>query len=141
MWLTLLHISIELSRNLGSEQVRSCLEPFLSVNYSWLQLVTTIIFECNQKVWDGGYIILSYCLKFARKKNNIYKYVLFFCKIPMLLSLIRPILGHPLSMKNTGFILLRQRHLWDLMSKLVTELLSYIVTVQLFLILDLDGLF
>ena len=36
---------------------------------------------------------------------------------------------------------LRQKHLWDLMLKVVTELLVYIVTVQLFLFLDLDGLF
>ena len=33
------------------------------------------------------------------------------------------------------------KHLWDLMMKVVTELLFYIVIVQLFLFLDLDGLF
>ena len=65
---------------------------------------------------------------------NIFSYqvIQVFCKTPMLLSLIRPILGHPLSMKITGFIPLRQKHLWDLMLKMATELLSYIVTVQLF---------
>ena len=64
-----------------------------------------------------------------------------FSKIPMLLSLIGPILGHPLSVKITGFIPLRQKHLWDLMLKVVTELLYYIVIVELFLFLDLDGFF
>ena len=59
----------------------------------------------------------------------------------VLLSLIRPILGHQLSVKVTGFIPLRQKHLWGLMLKVVTELFSYIVTEQLFLFLDLDGLF
>ena len=39
----------------------------------------------------------------------------------MLLSLIRPILGHPLSIKITGFIPLRQKYLWELMLKVVTE--------------------
>ena len=67
--------------------------------------------------------------------------ILVFCKIPMLLSLVRPILGYPLSVKITGFIPLRQKHLWDLMLKVVTEFLSFIVIVQLFLFLDLDGLF
>ena len=70
-----------------------------------------------------------------------YKVILVFCKIPMLLSLTRPILGHPLRVKITGFIPLRQKHLQDLMLKVVTKLLSYIVLVQLFLSLDLDGLF
>ena len=71
--------------------------------------------------------------------TNIFSYqvILVFCKIPMLLSLIRPILGHPLSVKITRFIPLRQKQ----MLELVTELLSYIVIVQLFLYLDLDGLF
>ena len=75
--------------------------------------------------------------------TNIFSYqvILVFCKIPMLLSLIRPILGHPLSVKITRFIPLRQKHLLDLMLKVVTEPLSYIVIVQLFLFLDLDGLF
>ena len=45
----------------------------------------------------------------------------------MLPSLLRPILGHPLSVKTTEFIPLRQKHLWGLMLKVVTELLSYIV--------------
>ena len=49
--------------------------------------------------------------------------------------------GHSLSVKITGFIPLRQKHLWDLMLKVVTEFLSFIVIVQLFLFLDLDGLF
>ena len=75
--------------------------------------------------------------------KNIFSYQVIpvFCKIPMLLSLIRPILGYPLSVKITGFIPLTQKHLWDLMLNVVTELLVYIVTVQLFLFLDLDGLF
>ena len=71
---------------------------------------------------------------------NIFSYqvILVFCKIFMLLTLIRPILGHPLSMKITGFIHLTQKHLWDLMLKIVTELLSYIVIVQLFIFLEMD---
>ena len=75
--------------------------------------------------------------------KNIFSYqvILAFFKIPMLLSLIRPILEHPLSVKITGFIPLRQKHPWDLMLKVVTEFLSYIVIVQLFLFLDLDGMF
>ena len=75
--------------------------------------------------------------------KNIFSYqvILTFFKIPMLLSLIRPILEHPLSVKITGFILFSQKHLWDLILKVVTELLSYIVIVQLFLFLDLDGMF
>ena len=40
---------------------------------------------------------------------------------------------------TTRFIPIRKRHLWDLMLKVVTELLSYIVIEQLFLFLDLDG--
>ena len=74
---------------------------------------------------------------------NIFSYqvIVVFYKIPMLLSLIRRILGHPLSVKITGFIPLRQKHLWDLMLNVVTELLSYMVMVQLFPYLDLDGLF
>ena len=55
--------------------------------------------------------------------------------------LIRSILGYPLSMKITEFIPLRQKHLWDLNLKVVTELIPYIVTEQLFLFVDLDGLF
>ena len=70
-----------------------------------------------------------------------YQVILVFCKIPMLISLIRPILGHALSVRITEFITLRQKDLWDLMLKVVTELLSYIVSVQLFLFLVLDGLF
>ena len=75
--------------------------------------------------------------------KNIFSYqvILAFFKIPMLLSLIRPILEHPLSVKITGFIPFSQKHLWDLILKVVTELLSYIVIVQLFLFLDLDGMF
>ena len=75
--------------------------------------------------------------------KNIFSYqvILAFFKIPMLLSLIRPILEHPLSVKITGFILFSQKHLWDLILKVVTELLSYIVIVQLFLFLDLEGMF
>ena len=63
--------------------------------------------------------------------TNLFSYqvIPLFYKIPMLLSLIRPILGHPLSVKITGFIPLGQKHLWDLMLKVITELLSYIVTV------------
>ena len=64
-----------------------------------------------------------------------------FLQDTMLLSLIRPILGHTLGLKITGFIPLRQKHLWDLMLKVVTEFLSSIVIGQLFLFLDLDGLF
>ena len=70
-----------------------------------------------------------------------YQVILVFCKKPMLLSLIRPILRHPLSVKITGFIPFRQKHLWDLMLKVVIESLSFIVILQLFLFLDLDGLF
>ena len=75
--------------------------------------------------------------------TNIFSYqvILVFCNIPMLLSLIRPILGHPLSLTITEFIPFRQKHLWDLKLKAVTELLSYIVIVQLLFFLDLDGLF
>ena len=75
--------------------------------------------------------------------KNIFSYqaILGFYKIPVLLSLIRPILGHPLSVKITGFIHLRQKHPWDSMLKVVTELLSYIGIVQLSLFLGLDGLF
>ena len=75
--------------------------------------------------------------------TNIFscQVILVFCKITMLLSLIRPILGYPLSVKITGFISLRQKHLWDLMLKVVTESPSFIVIVQLFLFLDLSGLF
>ena len=75
--------------------------------------------------------------------TNIFSYevILVFCKIPLLFSLIRPILRHPLSMNITGFIPTRQKHLWDLMLKVVTESLSFIVIVQLFLFLDLDSLF
>ena len=65
----------------------------------------------------------------------------YFTRYVMLLSLIRPILGHPLSVKIIAFIPLRQNHLWDLLLKVVTELLSSIVIVQLFLFLDLYGLF
>ena len=44
-----------------------------------------------------------------RTFTNIFTYqiILVFCKIPMLLSLIRLILGHPLSVKTTGYIPLR----------------------------------
>ena len=75
--------------------------------------------------------------------TNIFSYqvIPLFCKIPVLLSLIRPILGHPLSVKITGFIPLRQKRLWDLMLKVITEPLLYIVTVQIFLFLNFDGLF
>ena len=75
--------------------------------------------------------------------TNIFSYqvILVFCKKPMLLSLIRPILRHPLSVKITGFIPFRQKDLWDLMLKVVIESLSFIVILQLFLFLDLDGLF
>ena len=75
--------------------------------------------------------------------TNIFSYqvTLVFSKISMLLALIGPILGHPLSVKITGFIPFRQKHLWDLMLKMVTELLPYIVIVQLFLFLVLDGFF
>ena len=45
----------------------------------------------------------------------------------------------PIIVKITGFIPLRQKHLWGLMLKVVTELLSYIVIVQLFLFLNLDS--
>ena len=71
--------------------------------------------------------------------TNIFSYQVIL--VFMLLSLIRPILGHPLSVKVTGFIHLRQKHLWDLMLKKVTELLSYIVVVQLYLFLDFPGSF
>ena len=64
-----------------------------------------------------------------------------FCIIPMLLTLTRAILGHPLSVKIIGFIPLRQKHLWQLILKMFTEVLSYIVIVQLFLFLVFDGLF
>ena len=68
--------------------------------------------------------------------TNIFSYqiILTFCKIPMLLSLIliRPILGHPLSVKITGFIPLSQKHQWGLMLKVVTESLSFIVIVHYF---------
>ena len=76
--------------------------------------------------------------------TNIFSYqvILVFCKIPMLLSLIKPILWYPLSVKITGFIsLLRQRYLWDLILLVVTEPLSCIVIKQLIFFLDLDGLF
>ena len=52
-----------------------------------------------------------------------------------------PILGHPMSVKITELIPLRQKHLWGLMLKVVTEFLSYIVFVQLFLFQNLHGLF
>ena len=55
----------------------------------------------------------------------------------LLLSLMRLILEHPLSMKITGFIPLRQKYQRDLILKVVTELLSYIVIEQRFLFLDL----
>ena len=71
--------------------------------------------------------------------TNIFSYQVIL--VIMLLSLMRPILGHPLSVKITGFIPLRQKHLWDLILKKVTELLSYIAVVQLYLFLDMDGLF
>ena len=66
--------------------------------------------------------------------TNIFSYqvIQVFCKIPMLLSLIRPILGHLLSMKITGFIPLRQKHLWDLMFKVVTELVLGLFSVSLY---------
>ena len=43
--------------------------------------------------------------------TNIFSYqlILAFCKIPILLSLIRPVLRHPRSVKITGFIPLRQK--------------------------------
>ena len=81
-------------------------------------------------------------------EHSSYQVILAFFKIPghtgfftYLLSLVRPIPGHPLSVKITGFIPLRQNHLWDLMLKMVTEFISSIVIVQLFIFLDLDGLF
>ena len=52
-----------------------------------------------------------------------YQVILVFCNILMLLSLIGPILEHPLSVEITGFML------WDLMLKMDTDLLSYIVIV------------
>ena len=71
-----------------------------------------------------------------------YQVILAFCKIPMLLSLIRSIIGHPPTEREDYWIhTLRQKHLWDLMLKVVTEFLSFIIIVQLFLFLDLDGLF
>ena len=59
----------------------------------------------------------------------------------MLLSLKTLILGYPLSRNITGFISLREWHLWDLMLKVVNKLLSYVVTEQLLIFLDLVGLF
>ena len=46
--------------------------------------------------------------------TNIFSYqlILAFCKIPILLSLIGPILGHPRSMKITGFIPLRTKSIY-----------------------------
>ena len=41
--------------------------------------------------------------------TNIFSYQVIL--VFMLLSLIRPILGHPVSVKITGFIHLRQKHL------------------------------
>ena len=58
----------------------------------------------------------------------------------LLLTLIRPILGHPLGVKTTGFIPLRQKYHKDLMLKVIAELLSYIVIELLFIFLDLEGL-
>ena len=85
--------------------------------------------------------------KFDRGEGCMQRHLYEYFQLPghtgfsKLLSLIGPILGHPLSVKITGFIPLRQKHLWDLMLKVVTELLYYIVIVQLFLFLDLDGFF
>ena len=61
-----------------------------------------------------------------------YQDMLVFFKIPMLLSLIKPILGHGLSVKVTEFKPLREKHLWDLMLKVVTELIlhSYCTTIS-----------
>ena len=70
-----------------------------------------------------------------------YQVTVGFCKIPMLLSLIRPILRYPLRVKITGLIPLKQRHLWDFILKVLTELLPYIVIEKVLLFLDLNGLF
>ena len=74
---------------------------------------------------------------------NIFSYhiILFFWKIPVLFSLIIPILEYPLKVKITEFIPLRQKHLWDLNLKVVTVLTSYVVIEQLFLSPDVGGLF
>ena len=74
---------------------------------------------------------------------NIFNFqvILIFWKIPLLLLFITPILGHPLSVNITGFIPLRQKHLWNLMLMVVTEPLFCTVIVQLFLFLYLGGLF
>ena len=80
-------------------------------------------------------------VKFDRGKNFIQRHLYKHFQLPMLLSLITPILGHSLTVRNTGFLPLRQNHLMGLRLKVVTEFLSYIVIIQLFLFLDLDGLF
>ena len=84
-------------------------------------------FGCNEKCLV--YLItsnkcLKQCVKDDSRKfdrgehcmqRHLYKLfrcqvTLVFCKIPMLLLLIRPTLGHPISVKITGFIPLRQKH-------------------------------
>ena len=94
-------------------------------------------YKDNSKKYDRG----EECMQRHLYKHFRLPYHTGFRKIPMLLSLIRPILRHPQSVKITGFIHLIQKHLWDLMLKVTTELLSYIVIVQLLLYLDLDDLF
>ena len=94
-------------------------------------------YKDNSRKFDGG----EDCMQ-----RHLYKHFQLpghtcFLQDAMLLSLIRPILGHTLGVKISGFIPLRQKRLWDVMLKVVTEFLSYIAIVQLFLFLDLDNLF
>ena len=58
--------------------------------------------------------------------------------VSMLLSLMRQILRHPLSVIITGFIPLRQKHLWDLMLKVLGLLSVYSDYCYIYFILSFD---
>ena len=81
------------------------------------------------------------CMQRHLYKHFQLPYHTVFWKIPMLFSLIRPILEYPLKVMITEFIPLRQKHIWDLNLKVVTVLISYVVIEQRFLSPDVGGLF
>ena len=67
--------------------------------------------EITIKIILGNLIEKKTVYKFTFKKILSYQVMMFFSKIPVLLLLIRLILGHPISVKITGFIPLSKKHL------------------------------
>ena len=122
--------------------------PIYTILYVYIQIYIYINLQSTYlRAINVSSIILENLVeeRTVHKDNftNIFSYqvILVFCKISILLSLIRPTRGYSLSMKITGFIPLGQGQLCDLMFKVVTELCFYMIFLQLFLFLDLDSLF